>query len=387
MNRRKLVLGAVGALSLAVIIFAVVAPSRGPSGARAATGAGNTPPMPEVVVAPVERRTAAIRLHAVGNVHPLKSVQVQAQVDGTIQKVGFVDGQMVQAGDVLFEIDPRSYQAALKQAEGQQAQDQANLVAARRDLARTEALAQNGNATGQTLDQNRAKVQQLEAALKTDEGRIAEARVNLDRTTIRAPIAGRIGAAQMTEGNLVRASQANALTSINLLSPIELQFTLPQDRLGDVQSASARAPLAVHAITPDGRSHLAEGQLSFIDNKVDPATGTVMMKARFENSDTALWPGQFVNVELELEQRPNAVVVDSRAVQTGPNGRYVYIVRADQTIEARPVRLAVLEEGESIVAEGLQGGETVVIDGQLKVIPNAKVRTRTETQPVAERTR
>lgn len=374
MKRRNLALGAVATLLLLAVVYAVAAPPRENAGARNAAPNASAP---EVAVATARLEAASIYVRSVGTVRPIKSVQVLPLVDGPIMRVGFVDGQTVAQGDVLFEIDARPYQAALAQAEGQLARDQADLEAAGRDLARTEQLAKNGYATGQALDQQKSRVGQLNAALKTDQGRIAQARIDLDRTTIRAPIAGRVGAAAVTEGNVVRAGQTIALTSINLLAPIEVQFTVQQERLQEIQArVQQQKNLVAHVSNSENTKRLADGALTFIDNRVDPTTGTVQMKARFDNVDGALWPGQFVNVELELERRPQAVVIDSRAIQTGPDGRYVFVIGADDTVEARPVKLAVLEDKSAIVSEGLAGGERVVVDGQLKIQPNGKVRIR-----------
>ncbi|MDB5366949.1 MAG: efflux transporter periplasmic adaptor subunit [Rhodospirillales bacterium] len=373
MKHRNLARAGVAAVLLLAVVYAVAAPPRDHAGPR---NAAANAAVPEVAIATARVEAASIYVRAVGTVRPIKSVQVLPLVDGPIMRVGFVDGQTVAQGEVLFEIDPRPYQAALAQAEGQLARDHADLEAAGRDLSRTEQLAKNGYATGQALDQQKSRVGQLNAALKTDQGRIAQAKVDLDRTTIRAAIAGRVGAAAVTEGNVVRAGQTVPLTSINLLAPIEVQFTVPQERLQEVQARMAQTALVAHARSADNTKRLADGTLTFVDNRVDPTTGTVQMKARFDNVDGALWPGQFVNVELELERRPQAVVVDARAIQTGPNGRYVFVVRADDTIEARPVKLAVLEDKTAIVSDGLTGGERVVVDGQLKVQPNGKVRIR-----------
>jgi membrane fusion protein, multidrug efflux system len=373
-KNRNLILGSVAGALLVAVVYAVAAPPRETNAARGA--AANAP---EVAVATARVEPASIYVRSVGTVRPIKSVQLLPLVDGPIMRVAFTDGQTVAAGDILFEIDPRPYQAALAQAEGQLARDQADLESASRDLARTEQLNKNGYATGQALDQQKSRVGQLNAALKTDQGKIAQAKVDLDRTTIRAPIAGRVGAAAVTEGNVVRANQTVALTSINLLAPIEVQFTVPQERLQDVQARMLQKTLVAHVSNAENTRRLADGMLTFVDNRVDPTTGTVQMKARFDNSDGSLWPGQFVNVELELERRPQAVVVDSRAIQTGPDGRYVFIVNQDDTVEARPVKLAVLEDKTAIVSEGLSGGERLVIDGQLKIQPKGKVRVRGAT--------
>ncbi|GIL41158.1 efflux RND transporter periplasmic adaptor subunit [Roseiterribacter gracilis] len=374
MKNRNLILGSVAALLLVVVVYAVAAPPRETNAARGATGNANAP---EVAVAIARVEAASIYIRSVGTVRPIKSVQILPLVDGPIMRVAFTDGQMLNAGDVLFEIDARPYQAALAQAEGQLARDQADLESASRDLARTEQLNKNGYATGQALDQQKSRVGQLNAALKTDQGKIAQTKIDLDRTTIRAPIAGRVSLAAVTEGNVVRASQTVALTSINLLAPIEVQFTVPQERLPDVQARmQQQKPLLVHTSNSENTLRLADGTLTFMDNRVDPTTGTVQMKARFDNVDGKLWPGQFVNVELELDRNPQAIVVDSRAIQTGPDGRYVFIVNADDTVEARKVKLAVLEDKTAIVSEGLVGGERLVIDGQLKIQPKGKVRVR-----------
>ena len=334
------------------------------------------PVVPEVTVVLVERREAVISLRSVGTVQPIKSVQIMPQVEGPIMRVGFSDGQTVPAGQMLFEIDPRSYQAALAQTQGQVASDQATLQSAKQDFARTTRLAESGFAARQILDQQRSRVAQLEAAVQTGRARMAQARIDLERTTIRAPIAGRLSAVQQTEGNIVRAGQQAALTTIVQIAPIDVQFTLPQDQLVAVQARDGDgAPVGVVVSTSDDGAELGRGKLVFIDNRVDPTTGTVAMKARFTNEDTRLWPGQFVNVSLELERRRDAVVVDSRAVQTGPQGRFVYVVQ-DGKAEARTVKIVELHERSGIVSEGLKGGEQVIIDGQLKVVPGAPVRVR-----------
>ena len=349
-----------------------------PAGDAAPT-ARRAPPAPEVTLATVARREAVIRLQAVGTVQPIKSVQIMPQVEGPIMRVAFSDGQTVRPGEILFEIDPRPYQAALGQAQGQLQSDQANLLSARQDLARTTQLAQSGFAARQSLDQQRARVAQLEASIKTAQARIDQARIDLERTTMRAPIGGRLSAAQLTEGNIVRPGQQNALTTIMQIAPIDVQFTVPQDQLPAVQSRQAAGRVDVAVFSPDTRTELGQGELVFIDNRVDQATGTVSMKARFANREGRLWPGQFVNVALELDKRPDAVVVDARAVQMGPNGRYVYVVQ-DNRAEPRPVRLVELQEQQGIVAEGLHGGEQVIVDGHVKVVPGGQVRVR-DAQP------
>lgn len=353
-----------------------------------AGGAGGTggeakgpPPPPEVTVAAVRREPAAVSITAVGTVRPVESVQIQAQVEGPITNVAFTEGQVVKPGDLLFEIDPRPYQAALAQAQGTLAQDRANLEAARRDLARAQELAAKSFQSRQALDQQRARTEALEATVRGNEARVAAAQVDLERTRIVAPVGGRVSQAQLTLGNIARPGQATALTTINQIDPIDVQFSIPQNRLPQVRDAMAKGPIPAIALDAEGGRRLAEGELSFIDNTVDPATGTVAMKARFKNPADALWPGQFLTVALEVDRRPQAVVVDAVAVSTGPDGRYVYLVRPDDTVEARPVTLAVLAEGRAVVDQGLQGGERVIVNGQLRVVPGGKVRVREAPPP------
>ncbi len=370
---------------LLLVLLAVVAAGGWYWFGRGAGGAGGEakgpPPPPEVTVAAVRREPAAVSITAVGTVRPVESVQILPQVEGPITKVAFTEGQAVKPGDLLFEIDPRPYEAALAQAEGTLAQDRANLESARRDLSRAQELAAKSFQSRQSLDQQRARTEALEATVRGDEARVAATRVDLERTRIVAPVGGRVSQAQLTLGNIARPGQATPLTTINQIDPIDVQFSIPQNRLPQVRAAMAKGPVPAIALEAEGGQRLAEGELSFIDNAVDPATGTVAMKARFKNPNDALWPGQFLTVALEVDRRPEAVVVDAVAVATGPDGRYVYLVRPDDTVEARPVTLAVLAEGRAVVDQGLQGGERVIVNGQLRVVPGGKVRVREQAPP------
>ncbi|WP_114392853.1 efflux RND transporter periplasmic adaptor subunit [Oleisolibacter albus] len=367
-----------------LVLSAVVAAGAWYGFGRRSGGEGRAAaPPPEVTVATVSRGPAALSVAAVGTVRPIQSVQIMPLVEGPIIRVAFTDGQLVQPGQLLFEIDPRPYQAALDQAEGQQAQDRANLTSARLDLARAEELAEKRFTSRQSLDQQRATVEALTAAVKADEARVAAARVNLERTRITAPVAGKVGQAQLTVGNIARPGQTTPLTTINQLSPIDVQFALPQARLPQMHTANGQGPVPVIARDSQTGRTLAQGALVFIDNTVDAATGTVSMKARFANEDGVLWPGQFLTMAAQIDQRPDAVLLDPAAVATGPDGYYVYVVRPDDTVEARAVTLADLQDARAVVDAGLSGGERVIVNGQLRVVPGGKVRVR-QTAPAPD---
>ncbi|BBK36438.1 transporter [Allostella sp. ATCC 35155] len=315
-----------------------------------------------------------IRLDAVGTIQALNTVTVRPQVEGQLIWIGFREGQDVRKGDLLAQIDPATYKAAFDQATAKKAQDQANLANARVDLDRYVRLARTDYATKQQADTQRALVQQLEALVRSDQAAIDTAKTQLDHATITAPIDGRTGLRLVDEGNIVGSSTTGGIVVITQVQPIAGIFTLPQQFLRQVNAAVAAGPVPVEVIDSDNRTELARGQLEVVDNQVDSTTGTVKMKAVFPNADRQLWPGQFVNIRLQVGIRRSAVVVPSSAVQRGPSGTIVYRVEADDTIALRPVTVVQQDETQAVIGEGLAGGERVVTSGFTRLTAGSRVQ-------------
>jgi membrane fusion protein, multidrug efflux system len=332
--------------------------------------------VPLVTVATVERDAASSFLRGIGTVEPIRSVAVGSRVDGELMRVAFTEGDDVHAGDLLFEIDPRPFKASLAQAQAQLTQNEAELQNAKLDLARYDELLKKGNVSRQTYDTQRARVRQLEAAIEADHAAVDAAKLNLEFTQIRAPISGRTGSVALKEGNLIRTAQNQVLVTITQIEPINLTFSLPQEQLPRIRARDAEAVerLPVVALSADNTTRIETGHLVFIDNRVDPATGTIQLKAQFKNAERKLWPGQFANAQLEIERRENGVLADARAVQTGPNGYFAYVLRNDETVEVRSLQVAQIEAGRALIDAGLTPGERVVVEGQLKLKPGARVR-------------
>jgi len=322
-------------------------------------------PVP-VTVAQATTRDVPLLATAPGSVEAINAVAVKSLVDGQLLEANVGDGAEVAAGELLFRIDPRPAQAALQQAQAALAKDQATLAQARSQVERYADIAKKGFISADQMEQYRTNLEAARASVKVDEANIAAARVNLSYTEIRAPIAGRLGRILIQPGNVVKANDANPLVTINQIEPIYVAFALPAARIGRIRSAHAAAPLRVQAKVIGGDAPV-EGRLAFIDNAVDTATGTIRLRAEFANRDHALWPGQLVTVELTLGHDPDAIVVPAQAVQNGPEGTYVFVVRADRTAEQRKVAIERVVSGEAVVAEGLAAGETVVVDGQSRV--------------------
>ncbi len=337
------------------------------------------PPVP-VSAATVERRAVPFTIEAPGTVEPLQTVAVQAQVEGVLQRVNFREGDDVRQGQVLFEIDPRPYRAALAQAEAVLARDQAQLANARADVKRFEALVEKEYVTPQQFEQAKTTAASLEATVAADRAAVETARLNLQYATIRAPISGRAGALLVRPGNLVRANGGTPLVVINQIRPILVRFAVPAPHLPEIQRYRARGPLPVRA-RPAGGGPESEGTLAFVDNAVDSATGTILLKAQFPNQDAALWPGEFVSVSLQLYVEPDALVVPTAAVLNGQQGAYVYVVKPDQTTEVRDVRVARPAGDVTVLAGGVEPGERVVTEGQLRLTAGAKVQIKRPTGP------
>ncbi|WP_431858125.1 efflux RND transporter periplasmic adaptor subunit [Azospirillum sp.] len=366
---------AVAGLTVALVVAGVgyavqdrlAQPQSGPAAAGRRAFGGPVP----VVAGTVGREDVPIWLDGIGTVQAFNSVTVRVRVDGELQQVAFAEGQTVQAGDVLARIDPRPLQAQLAQAEAKKAQDEAQLANARRDLERNLNLREY--ASKQTVDTQRAQVAQFEALVRSDDAAIETVKVQLGYTTITAPIGGRIGIRGVDQGNIVRASDQNGLATITQVQPISVLFTLPEQALPQVLDAQAAGVVKVVALDRAGRAPLGEGTLAVVDNQIDTGTGTVRLKAVFPNEPQRLWPGQFVNVRLLAAVRKGGTVVPASVVQRGPQGTYAYVIKEDQTVEQRPVKVARSEDTRALVDEGLSPGERVVVDGQYRLQPGARV--------------
>ena len=342
----------------------------------AAPGRGNRAGRPggpvPVTVATAARQDIPITLDALGTVQPLATITARAQVDGQLVEIGFTEGQEVKRGDLLARIDPRTYQAALAQALAKQAQDQALLNNARLDLARYQELARSNGTSRQQLDTQRALVQQYEALVQADQAAVETTRTQLDFTTIRAPVDGRVGLRLVDQGNLVRAGDTTGIVVVTQLRPITVVFTLPQQRLGAVLDALGRSEVPVQALDQDG-SVRTSGTLLTLDNQVDQTTGTIRLKALFANEDARLWPGAFVNIRLQVATLRQALTIPLVAVQRGPDGAFAFVVQADNTVQQRPLQLGVLTASAATLRGGLEAGERVVTSGALRLTPGAQV--------------
>lgn len=339
--------------------------------------------LPQVsAAAPVLATTAIVQvqdvpiyLDGVGTVAAWASVTVRARIDGQLDRVGFEEGQDVQAGQLIAQLDARTQQAQLDQALAQKAKDQAQLKNAQLDLQRYINLASQNAVPRQTLDAQRAQVAQLQAAVQADDAQINYARTQLSFTRIMAPIGGRVGARLVDPGNIVHASDPDGLVVINQLDPIAVVFTLPEDAFQDINRAlhSSADPLAVTVYARNDAEVLGEGALILVNNQMDTRTGTVQLKGRFSNAGHTLWPGQYVNARLTLGERKEALTVPAEAVLRGANGTYTYVVAEDDTVQAQTVRVLSIQDGIAIVDEGLSAGQRIVVDGQYKLRPGLHV--------------
>jgi membrane fusion protein, multidrug efflux system len=337
---------------------------------------------------PVTAGTVAVEdvpvfLHGIGTVQAYNTVAIKSRVDGQIVKINFKEGEEVKIGDPLFQIDPRPYQAALETAQAAKEKDEAQLAGAQLDLDRYQKLLGPGWQTKQSYDQQKATVEQFQAAIKGDAAQIANAKLNLGYADIRSPIDGRLGAKLVDVGNLVHANDNTPLVMIAELKPIFVSFTLPQETLDDIQENNKKAPLVVRASSGDGKKELAQGKLTLIDNMIDQATGTIHLKARFDNDDERLWPGEFVNLRLILSTRKGVATVPQQTVQVGPNGYYAYVIKPDNTVERRVVEVASMQDGLAVISKGLTPGEKVVVDGQYRLTEGARVNPTTAGPPGA----
>jgi multidrug efflux system membrane fusion protein len=361
--------GAWAGLALLAVLLSGCTGGQADSAAAQAKAAPGVP----VVVAAVAAKTMPVRLGAVGNAEPYATVAIKARIDGQIDKAYFTEGQEVRAGDLLFQLDPRPLKADLAQAEAKLAGDEAQLRNALAKDRRYQDLLARNFVSKDFYAQVRTDFDSAQALVRADRAAVDNARVQLEYTTIRAPVGGRTGKMLLQPGNLVKANDTDPLVVINQISPIHVSFSVPEQHLEAVRAGLARGPLAVSAAPPQGEGPAATGRLAFVDNAVDTATGTIRLKAVFDNRDHALWPGQFLQVTLILREQPDALVVPAAAVQSGPKGQYVFVVAADGKAELRPVVVDRSEADETVIAQGLKAGERVVVSGQLRVAPGSAV--------------
>ena len=368
-----------------------------------ARGAGRGEVVP-VEMAAVTQQDVPIQIKAIGNVEALSTISVRSQVEGTLLKVGFVPGQEVKKGDLLFSIDSRPLQAALTQADANLLKAMASVRQGQDIVAKDQATANNSRtivnrdtklieagvisreeydnavsklaADDATVRADQSAVANLQAAQKAEQAAVESARVQLSYTTIRAPIAGKTGNLAVTAGNLVRANDATAMVTITQSAPIYVTFSIPERDLVRIRQSSGKEGLVVEGEIPGDESNHVKGKLSLVDNTVDPSTGTVRLKATFQNDDRRLYPGQFVNVVLTLGTENQAMVVPSQAVQTGQDKSFVYVVKADSTVEMRTVKIGTTINNMTLIEDGLKPGEQVVTDGQLRLVPGAKVQQK-----------
>lgn len=332
------------------------------------------PPIP-VTVAPVVQQSVPIRLQAIGNVEAFSTVALKARTDGQIIEVGFREGEEVRKGQVLFKIDPRPFEAALRQAEANALRDAAASEQARSQERRYKDLLDKNFVSKEAYAQIRTNATTAEATAKASQAALDNARLNLEYCTITAPIEGYAGKIQIQLGNLVKANDVNPLVVINQVHPIYVNFAVPEQRLAEVRQYMALSSLAVQALIPGSdQAATATGVLIFVDNAVDPSTGTIKLRARFANKENSLWPGQFVGVSVRLFEQPDAIVIPSTAVQTGPEGQYVYVVGKDMVTDVRKIEVQRTEGDHAIVARGLTKGEQVVTRGQLRLGPKSRVQ-------------
>jgi len=334
------------------------------------------PPVP-VTAGTVIQKTVPVQVRAIGNVEAYSTISVKSQIDGQLIRVHFKEGQDVKKGDILFTIDPRPYEAALKQAEANFAKDSAQLENARVEVSRYAELVKKGYVAQEQYDQIRTNAAALEATVNADKALVENAHLQLKYCFIYSPITGRTGNLMANQGNLIKANADNPMVTINQIQPIYVTFSVPEQYLSEIKKYMAGSKVKVEVYVTRDEDHPEEGVLTFVDNTVDMTTGTIKLKGTFANKEKRLWPGQFVNVILTLTTQPNAVVIPSQAIQTGQSGQYVFVIKSDFTVESRPVVIDRTLDGETVVEKGLQPGDKVVTDGQLRLIPGVKVEIKT----------
>jgi len=353
--------------SLALLLFAAGCGNK--DAVQAAKPAAIAAP---VKVATVASRTMPVALQAIGNVEAISTVTIKAQISGQLVGVHFKEGDFVKKGQLLFTIERPPFEAALRQAEGTLAKDEAQALNAKLDAERYEGLGRQGVVSKQQVDAAGAAAHAMAASVAADKAAVETAKINLEYTSIYSPINGRTGTIGVKEGNLVKANDVPILVTINQIEPIYVSFSVPEQQLAELKQYSAAQALKVDA-APQGSSQHFQGRLTFIDNAVDLTTGTIKLRATFDNGAHVLWPGQFADVNLVLKSQPNAVVIPTTALQTRQNGTFVYVINQDLTAQPQPVKVGWNVGDDTVIASGLQPGQRVVTDGQLRLTPGAKV--------------
>lgn len=370
-QKRWMVLGGLGTLVVAIGLFMYFGAEIRANERKAPKG----PPATPVTVEPVTQQSVPLRIQGIGNVEAFSTVAVKARTDGQIIAVGFKEGEEVKKGQVLFKIDPRPFEAALRQAEANALRDAAASEQARSQEKRYQDLLEKNFVSKEAYAQIRTNATTAEATARASQAALDNAKLNVEYCTITAPIEGYSGKIQIQLGNLVKANDVNSLVVINQVHPIYVSFALPEQRLAEVRKYMASNSLAVEALSPGSdKAAAAAGVLIFVDNAVDPSTGTIKLRARFANKENALWPGQFVGVSVRLFEQPDAIVIPSTAVQTGPQGQYVYVIGQDMLADVRKIEVQRTEGDHTIVARGLVKGEQVVTRGQLRLGPKTRVQ-------------
>jgi multidrug efflux system membrane fusion protein len=353
-------------------VSAQAAPTGGPGGRGG--GGGGVP----VTVGKVVRKTMPVDLRVIGSVEPAQTVEIRAQITGQLFSVGFKEGDDVKQGDVLFTLDKRPLEAALKQAEANLQRDVAQSANADVQAQRLSDLAQRGIVSKDQLDTQKATAAALAGTIEADRAAVENARIQIQYATIAAPLTGRTGRLMVHEGSLIRANDTTAMVVINQLTPINVEFAIPEAQLAPLKRYMQQGHVAVDVAPPSDPTSPSTGRVTFIDNSVDQTTGTIKVKGTFPNTNLLLWPGQFVNVVLTLSADKDAIVAPSAAIQTGQDGQYVFVVKSDQSAELRPVHVGRAAGTETIVTDGLKGDEVVVTDGHLRLTPGIKVAVRSE---------
>jgi len=377
--------------TLAVLALAASLAAAGCSGGEAVSattppsgrggGGGQNAPVP-VTVATALQKSMPITIQGIGTVIAASTVTVRAQITGEMMSVNFKEGEDVEKDQVLVTLDKRPYEAALQQAQATLEKDIAQAANARSQSVRYEDLLQRGIATREQVDTMRSQATALEATVAADRANVENANVQLTYATIKAPMAGRTGLLQVHPGNLVRAQDTQAIVTINKITPVYVSFSVPEAQLPALKRfIAAQGTLPATAIAPTESGRPSSGRMNFIDNAVDPTTGTIRVKGTFPNDDRRLWPGQFVNVTVTLTSDPKAVVVPSVAVQTGQQGTFVFVVKPDQTVEFRPVTVARVAGDETVVQSGVAAGDTVVTDGHLRLVPGSRISVKSSNPP------
>ena len=371
-SRRRLIMAFAVLIVAVLAYFIIIKPAM--QARKADQAAANQVRSVPVTAIPANKGDMALYLTGLGTVTPINTVTVKTRVDGQLMEVRYKEGQTMNTGDVLALIDPRPFEVQLAQAEGQMTRDQALLKNAQLDLQRYQVLWRQDSIPKQQLDTQEALVRQYEGIVKADQGQIDSARLQLTYCRITTPVSGRVGLRLVDPGNIVHASDANGLAVITQIQPITVIFPIPEDNLAEVlKKIKAGDPLAVEAYDREMKNKLADGSLLTIDNQVDPSTGTVKFKASFPNTKQELFPNQFVNARLLIDIKRGVVIVPSNAVQRGPQGTFVYVVKADKTANVRPVEVGEMQSGEASINKGLSAGEFVVVDGAERLREGAKV--------------